>query len=115
MRLHSLVFAAVFAVAAAASAGGKPAKCAAGQVSVKGNCVAACPIEGVFADATSCECPTGYGKILNGTGGGQCSRMRCPTGAVIDAKRQCDCPPNYEKHPASKGKVRCEARQANAG
>ena len=90
------------------------AKCAAGERIAQGRCVKACPTEGTFGEPDSCECPSGYGKILTGNGGGQCSRLRCPTNTPMPAKKDCDCPPNYEKHNVAKGKVRCEARHAQA-
>ena len=117
MRLsHLLLVVAFVAVAlpAPAPAARTAPACPAGQTSHRGKCVPACATEGAFRDPDACECPAGYGKILTGDGGGQCSRLRCPTNAELPAGKDCDCPPNYEKQKTGKGKVRCEARQAQA-
>jgi hypothetical protein len=93
-------------------AAAKPAKgCPAGEGKVHGKCVKLCAINGPFQQPDACECPAGFGKILLGNGGGQCERLRCPTGSSIDAGDACDCAPGYQKAPAGQGKVRCAAPQ----
>ncbi len=67
---------------------------------------AACPTTGSFSDPSACECPPGFGKILLGTGGGECKPKTCAVGKEVDPKL-CQCPEGYEKKSAKAGKVTC--------
>jgi hypothetical protein len=97
----------------ASAAAKKPAPCGAGKVMVHGACVDACPTDGKF-DPTTCECPKGYGKILTGTGAGECQRLACVTGGAIKNPELCDCPHGYEKKKDRKGATRCVLATAGA-
>jgi hypothetical protein len=93
-------------LAAPASAAPSPPACGEGKIAVRGECVAACPAKGPFADA-SCACPPGTGKVLFGTGGGECQRLVCAKGMEVDPKL-CDCPEGYvAKASKKKGKATC--------
>jgi hypothetical protein len=62
----------------------------------------ACPTNQAF-EAGSCECPKGYGLVLNGKGGGECQRKACQVGAAIKEPASCDCPTGYDKKKGKKG------------
>ena len=96
------------------AAAGSKRPCPTGEDRLHGKCVKLCATTGSFAQPEGCECPAGFGKLLLGTGGGQCERLRCPAGAAIDAGQECDCVAGYQKAPAGKGKVRCEAPRPSA-
>ena len=112
----TLVFRAalLFTLAAGLSAGAAPPArtCPKGEGQVRGKCVKLCTTAGPVAPSEACECPAGFGKILLGSGAGQCERLRCPTGTTLDAAQECDCAAGYQKLPVGKGKVRCEAPRA---
>ena len=75
---------------------------------------AACATTGSFSDPDACECPAGYGKILLGTGGGECRRLTCQKGKEIDPKL-CDCPEGSEaKASKTKGKATCVQSKSKA-
>ncbi len=111
----SVLLALAFSLAmpALASAPKRSAACPEGQVRAHGSCVAACPAEGGFTAPDACECPVGYGKILLGSGGGECRRLSCRVGAAVDPAL-CDCPAGTSRKPAGKGQVRCTAGAATA-
>ena len=117
MTKHALRTAVVLLATALASSSqaaekrGKGA-CRDGKVLVRGECVAPCPTTGRFADPSACECPSGYGKILTGNGGGECKRLACPQNLEIDAKQSCDCPESYEMKATRKGKIKCVLKTA---
>ena len=108
MRFQSILLAFTLLATVPALARSKPATCSAGEIWSRGKCVKACPTEGAFPDADSCECPSGFGKVISGTGGGQCSRILCPMNSDFDAKKDCTCPEKFEKHKGrKKGQERC--------
>jgi hypothetical protein len=60
-----------------------------------------------MVDPNACECPPGFGKILFGSGGGECRRLACEKGVEIDPKL-CECPEGTEaKASKTKGKATC--------
>ncbi len=95
----------------AAVKGGK-GTCQGGKILVRGECVTPCPKAGMFADPSACECPSGFGKILLGNGGGECKPLACPLNVEIDARRPCDCPESYKKQGTRKGKTKCVLHKA---
>jgi hypothetical protein len=75
---------------------------------------AACATTGSFAEPDACQCPAGFGKILLGTGGGECRRLVCQKGKEIDPKL-CDCPEGSEaKASKTKGKATCVQSKSKA-
>jgi hypothetical protein len=112
--LHVATLAAVLSLAAPAfAATSKGAKCPAGKVKAHGHCVDACPTDHRF-ESTDCECPAGYGKILTGTGAGECKRLVCTVGGSIKSPSLCDCPRGYAKKKGAKGETRCVVANAAA-
>jgi hypothetical protein len=62
----------------------------------------ACATTGVFSNPDACECPPGYGKLLQGNGGGECKRKICPNGVKIDPA-MCDCAEGQAVKKTKKG------------
>jgi hypothetical protein len=108
--LAALALAPVRPAAAAAPASAKPA-CEDGKISVRGECVVPCPMEGQF-DAASCECPTGFGKVFFGNGAGECKPLVCPKSGEFSSKRDCACPQGSKKKATRNGNVKCSAAKA---
>ncbi len=110
LALAALVVSAALAFPALA-APPKGGACSAGKVRAHGACLDPCPTGHPFAEPPACECPKGFGKVLFGSGGGECKRLVCAKGSLVDPK-SCDCPEAYEKKDAGKGKARCVVRKA---
>jgi hypothetical protein len=116
--LAALLLLPVARAAETKAAGSTPAAtpaCPEGQTMFRGACVQACPTTEPFNKPDSCECPSGYGKILSGDGNGQCHRVLCPANSPFEPARDCDCPHNMARtKPTKAGMVSCVLQKDKA-